>query len=384
MTLRLRLLALVALVCIAAPSPQAQKDQKAPAPPKKNPLLKLVEPWPDAEAMKARRADAEARALFQSQDPLEFTLTAPFSIINKDHNPESTKRYPGVLMVNGADGAPRNIAVQLSARGHFRRMARNCSWVPLRVEFPKEGKEGLAGTPFDGQTTLKLGTGCEDSKEFEQITLREYLGYPLYNMVTPLSFRARLGRGTYVEEKSQKKLTTRTALFIENDSDVAKRNEGRIVELKRVEFKDLAPVTLTRAMLYEYAIGNTDVSIWALHNVKLVQTPTRTLFLVPYDFDLGGLVHAPYAIPDQHLGLRSVVDRLYRGPCRTVDEFEVVAAGFRAKRADMFALVDSMKAFDGSTRSEVKDYLESFFRTIDKPDSIKKTFVNGCKPKPYM
>jgi len=40
--------------------------------------------------------------------------------------------------------------------------------------------------------------------------------------VTPLSFRARLAKGTYVEEKSQKKLTTRIALFIENDSDVAR------------------------------------------------------------------------------------------------------------------------------------------------------------------
>jgi hypothetical protein len=32
----------------------------------------------------------------------------------------------------------------------------------------------------------------------------------------------------------------------------------------------------------------------------------------------------------------------------------------------------------------VKDYLESFFRTIDKPASIKKQFVDGCKPNPTM
>ena len=62
---------------------------------------------------------------------------ATFSAINKDHNPESTTRYPALLTVAGADGAPRNIAVKLSARGHFRRMSRNCSVVPLRVEFPQ-------------------------------------------------------------------------------------------------------------------------------------------------------------------------------------------------------------------------------------------------------
>ena len=29
-------------------------------------------------------------------------------------------------------------------------------------------------------------------------------------------------------------------------------------------------------------------------------------------------------------------------------------------------------------------YLESFFRAIDKPQSIKKTFVDGCKPQETM
>ena len=238
-----------------------------------------------------------------------------------------------------ADGTPRNIPVKLSARGHFRRMARNCSVVPLRVEFPKDG---MAGTPFDGQNALKLGTGCEDSKEYEQITLREYLQYPMFNLVTPLSFRARLARATYTDEKSKKKSTARYALFIEHENDVARRAEGRVVELPRLVFKDLEAETLTRMMLFEYMIGNTDFSIWALHNVRVVQRPDRTLLGVPYDFDLSGLVHAPYAMPDRRLGLRSVVDRLYRGPCRTTDEFDAAAAPFRAKHGEMLALVDAI------------------------------------------
>jgi hypothetical protein len=374
-------LIILVLIFAAVQMPSAQKTAPPSAPPKKNPLLKLAEPWPDAAALAARRAEAEARPLFQSTDPLEFTLTSNFNAINKDRKPESTTRYPGVLTVAGKDGTPREIPVKLSARGHFRRMARNCSVVPLRVELPKEGMDGTA---FDGQTTLKLGTGCEDSKEYEQITLREYLAYPLFSMVTPLSFRARLGRATYVDEKSKKKSSARYALFIENDSDVARRSEGRIVELQRVSFKDLEDKTLTSVMLYEYMIGNTDVSIWALHNIRFVQKPDRTLLPVPYDYDLSGLVHAPYAIPDNRLGLRSVLDRKYRGPCRTTDEFDAAAAPFRAKRADMLALVASLKDLDSSSRNEVKDYLEGFFRTIDKPASIKKQFVDGCKPETTM
>jgi hypothetical protein len=383
MNTRLAVSSVVVLIAALAglPVTQAQTSVPPSAPGKKNPLLKLAEPWPDAAALKARRLEAEARPLFKTTDPLEFTLTSDFGAINKDRKPESTTRYPGVMTVAGSDGKPKNIAVKLSARGHFRRMARNCSLVPLRVEFPKEGMDG---TPFEGQTNLKLGTGCEDSKEFDQITLREYLAYPMFNMVTPLAFRARLGRGTYIDEKSNKKKGPRYALFIEHENEVARRNEGRIVELPRVSFADVDGETLTRAMLFEFMIGNTDMSIWVLHNIRLIQKPDRKLIVVPYDFDLSGFVHAPYAIPDRKLGLRSVVDRLYRGPCRTIEQFDAAAAPFRAKRGELLAVVDGMKDLEGSARGEVKDYLESFFRTIDKPDSIKKTFVNGCKTGAMM
>jgi hypothetical protein len=369
-------------VSLAAPAPSAQTTAPPAAARKKNPLLKLAEPWPSAEALTAQRTAAQTRPLFQDAAPLDFTLTANFRAINKDRNPDSSTRYPALLTVTDKDGAPRNIAVRLSARGHFRRMARNCSVVPLRVEFPKES---MAGTPFEGQTTLKLGTGCEDSKEYEQITLREYLSYPMFSMVTPLAFRARLARATYVEESTKKKGSARYALFIENENDVARRNESRIAELPRVSFKDLDDETLTQMMLFEYMIGNTDLSIFALHNVRLLQKQgRRPLVVVPYDFDLSGFVHAPYAIPDRRLGLRSVVDRLYRGPCRTVEEFDQAAAPFRAKRTEMLALVDQMRDLAPQTRGEVKDYLEGFFRSIDKPASIRKALVDGCKPQPTM
>ena len=383
MSVRLAAASLAILIGVlgAAPVSSGQSSVPPAAAGKKNPLLKLAEPWPDADALKARRVEAEARPLFKSAEPLEVTLTGPFSVINKDRKPESTTRYPATLTVAGSDGAPREIPVKLSARGHFRRMARNCAVVPLRVEFPKEG---MAGTPFDGQTTLKMGTGCEDSREYEQITLREYLQYPLFNLVTPLSFRARLARASYVDEKSKKKSTARFALFIEHENDVARRAEGRVVELSRVVFADLESETLTRAMLFEYMIGNTDMSVWALHNVRLVQKPNRTLTLVPYDFDLSGFVHAPYAIPDRRLGLRSVVDRLYRGPCRTAEEFEAAAAPFRGKRADMLALVDGFKDLEQTARREVRDYLEGFFRQIENRGAVKKTFVDGCKTQPTM
>lgn len=347
---------------------------------KKNPLLKLAEEWPADEVLQARRSEADARQLFRDVEPLAFTLTADFKAINKDRNPESTKRYPGVISA-AAGGASGELPVQLGTRGHFRLMSRNCDFVPLRVEFPRDR---TAGTAFDGQTNLKLGTHCRGDRAYDNYTLREYLTYRLFNMVTPLSFRARLGRATYVDATSKKAIGTRYSIFIEHENEVARRFGGRIVELPRIVFNDLDGPTLTRMMLFEYMIGNTDFSIWALHNVRLVQDPARRLYPVPYDFDLSGFVHAPYASPDPRIGIRSVLDRLYRGPCRTVEEFEEAASALRAKRGDMLALIDSMADLDRDARVEAKEFLDSFFRSIEKPGAVKKQFVDGCKPAPTM
>jgi hypothetical protein len=384
MRIRLGSMLVALMVVWSAPStPLAQKptpNDSSNKPAKKNPLLKLIEPWPEPAVMQVRREEAEKRPLFQQPDPLHFTLTANFNAINKDRDPNSTQRFPGVLSLTDARGREVTIHVKLGSRGHFRKMARNCGFVPLRVELPKDE---IAGTLFEGQTNLKLGTHCENDGTYDQSVLREYLTYRLHNMVTPKSFRARLARATYVDAKSNKAITTRYAIFIEHENDVARRLGGRVVELPRLNFKDVDAGALNSTMLFEYMIGNTDFSLWALHNVRVVQDPAKTLFTVPYDFDLSGFVHAPYARVDPRLGIRAVTDRLYRGPCRTPDQLEPTVAEFRSKRTEMIALLDGMKELDSAYRADAKDYLESFFRAT-QPSSIKRTFLDSCKPQETM
>jgi hypothetical protein len=144
-------------------------------------------------------------------------------------------------------------------------------------------------------------------------------------------------------------------------------------------FREFDEDALTTMMMLEYMLGNTDYSIWALHNVVVVQDKRRRFFPVPYDFDLSGMVNAPYAAPDPRLFLKRVTDRLYRGPCRTVEQFNAAAEPFRARKADMLAAIDSISQLHGVHRSEMKDYLDDFFRRIATPESIKKTFVDGCR-----
>jgi hypothetical protein len=371
--------AFLAVLCSAIIGAQAPAQPRKPAA-KKNPLLKLIEPWPTPEVMKKRREDAEALPLFSSAEPFAFTLAADFKALNKERNPESTKRFPGELRIPGEGSSQVTIPVQLSARGHVRRMARTCDYVPIRVEFPKQG---VAGTPFARQGALKLVVQCAKGGDFEQYLLKEYLAYRLFNVITHQSFRARLAKVNYVDQATGQATGTRNAMFIEDDGDVAKRMEGRTVALPRLLFKDVDTDTLMPMMIFELMIGNTDFSIFALHNVKLVQRPDKSIHPVAYDFDFSGLVHAPYAAPDRQLMLTSVRDRFYRGPCKPQQQIDPYVANFVAKKDQIRALPDAIPGLDKASKEDVKSYLDDFYSSIKTTKDVRRLFVD-CKDKATM
>ena len=358
----------------------APPAQKPSPPPKKNPLLKLAEPWPSAEVLKERRAKSEALPLFAGTDALPITIAADFRAVTKDRDPESKKRFDAELRTTRADGRIDVMHVKLGTRGHFRLMPRNCDMPPLRVEF---AKNEVKGTIFDGQSWLKLGTHCQDTADYEQYTLKEYLTYKIYNLVTDRSFRTRLVKTTFVDSKNGKTIASRYGLFLEHDNDVARRMEGRTVELPRLVFKDVDTDTLSLMMVFEYMIGNTDYSIWALHNVRVVQRPDRTLYPIPYDFDISGIVHPPYAVPATGLPIRSVLDRYYRGPCVTPAKLNPILANFIARKDQVMALYDSLPDLKKDVRNEAKDYLDDFYSTIKSDKNTKRVFTENCS-KPYM
>jgi Fe-S-cluster formation regulator IscX/YfhJ len=132
--------------------------------------------------------------------------------------------------------------------------------------------------------------------------------------------------------------------------------------------------------LFQYMIGNSDYSILKLHNVMILRDAKSVRFPVPYDFDYSGLVDAHYAIPAKELGLASVRDRLYRGPCKTDAEVEQALEPFRKRQAELLALPASLPDFDDGHRRNAEKYLNEFFELIAKPDRVKKTFVTNCTP----
>lgn len=363
--------ALIALQLVAL-SGQAPPAAPAPAP--------RAQPWPDSATLTARRVAAEQRPLFSSDVPLTFTLSADFKAVNKDRDPKSSRTFPATLTATGRDGTPVTIPVRIRTRGHSRRLQRTCSFAPLRIEFDA-GR--AAGTVFEGHRSLKLGTHCRDNDLFEQYVPREYAAYRIFNLMTPRSFRARLADGHYVDTVSGKTLATRRGLFIEDDDDVARRLEGRSTNI-RVTFASADLETTTLFLLFEYMIGNTDLSLLAQHNVRVVETFGGSIYPVPYDFDYSGLVNAQYAIPAKLLNLTSVRERLYRGPCRTETQFKPFFARMQAVRDHVLALYDTIPGLDNGYRKDAQRYLRQFYETTESPGKSKAAFIDGCNGRAGM
>ena len=131
---------IVVLALLAACSGMSLHAQAPP--PAKNPLLRLAQPWPDAEQMLQRKAQAEALRLFAAEAPIALTLKGDFRTINRDRDPNSRKRFPAELTIARENGEPHTIPVMLGARGHVRRMARTCEYSPDSDDLARGTAEG--------------------------------------------------------------------------------------------------------------------------------------------------------------------------------------------------------------------------------------------------
>jgi hypothetical protein len=323
-------------------------------------------PWPTASALAAAKRAADDRPLFAAADPLPFTLIADFGQVQRDRETENPRMYPATVIVADKTGAETSIAVRIRTRGHSRRKPDACAFAPLRIEF----NLNPVGTVFEGQKTLKLGVHCRDAGEYPEYVVREYPVYRMFNVLTPHSFRARLAEAKYVDAKSRKTIGTRAALFLEDDDEVARRMEGRSSDTTGLRFGQLEPSTTTLVMMFEYMIGNTDLSIRSLHNVRVVLTHGGTRFPVPYDFDYSGVVNTPYAEPNPLVSLSTVRDRLYLGPCQTPQVFDVFARRFLAARPRLLAVYDGVPHLSAKYVADAKRYLEGFFRTLETPAGV--------------
>jgi hypothetical protein len=335
-----------------------------------------------------RQHAAEAAPLFASQDPLAVTLRTDIKLL-RDKRPEKDE-VEGTFTFAGPEGRPVSVPVKVRTRGNFRLSKSNCNFPPLRLNFePKT----LKGTVFEGQNKLKLVTPCQDSRDdYQQYVLQEYLVYKVYQLLTPASFRVRLLHITYEDVNGKYKARTKTAFVIEDDDAMAARNGGQIWGWEK--FDPTAPDDSHAAMrvlaladqkdavmtsLFEFMIGNTDVSMAFLHNVVMISTGDGRHVAVPYDFDWSGVVDARYAHPDPRLQISSVRDRLYRGFCRPGVDPGVVAERFERIRDSIPPLYQAVKELDAKQREKALKYYDSFYDVLKDPKRFDRQVVKACR-----
>jgi hypothetical protein len=300
---------------------------------------------------------------------IETDLANLFSGRLKDGTQAATITMPST------DGTIVTESIMLSLRGKMRRSI--CNVPPIKLLFKQSTAPVLS--PLKN---LKLVNNCKGGDENNQLLLKEYLIYKIYNLLTPMSFRVRLLKLTYSDSKGKRKSFTNYAFLLEDVDAMAKRSQCIETNRALVKTESTNRAQTTLAMLFEYMIGNTDFSVPANHNIKLILPKADTMqapYIVPYDFDYAGFVNAPYAIPDPMLGIEQVTERLYRGFARTLEELEEVLVLFRAKKPEIYALIDNFPPFEVYTKKDAKQFLNDFFEVIDSEKSIKAVFINGAR-----
>lgn len=316
------------------------------------------------------------KPLFASEAPIQVTIQGPVNSVAR--NAARTTAPQAATLITGGESYP----IRLSARGLSRRTGGICDFPPLRVEFTQPP---AATSVFAGQRRLKLVTHCKSSSGHQQYVMLEYAAYSLLNLLTPLSFKARLAQIDYAEP-SGKVTVSRLGVFLEEFDDVAKRNglaESRVGH--RIEVTQLDPQQAGRIALFAYMIGNLDWSMRAgpagetcCHNAKLLVGAGGRHFPVPYDWDYSGIVDAPYAIPPEGIKVRSVRQRAYRGYCRHNAQALAAAAEFRSKRGAIEGVFSQIPGLEERTKRKALAYLGSFFDEIATDDAVRANILKDC------
>ncbi len=316
---------------------------------------------------------------FISKDEIfEMTLEANFDSL-LIHKKRIVDYMPGKVSFKNDQEEEVNLKVEIKPRGKYRRKV--CEFPPLRLKFKKKGlkKMGLSRK----HNSLKLVSHClDDKKEAKRNILKEYLIYKIYNLHSEYSLRAQLVKIKYVQSGSGKKVYERMSILLEDDEELAKRTNSKIVEKKNCSVDSIAIHNGTIQAMFQCMIGNADWSIKYMRNVKLVRPePNSLLCTFPYDFDFSGFVSASYAIPNPDYKLSSTKQRIFLGKIHSDEEMRKVAKHFLNQKEATIQLCKDFKMLNRRCRKDVVKYLKSFYKILEDEENMTMELTKLCPKK---
>lgn len=321
--------------------------------------------------------------LLQSSLFAQTTTNSVFSFLTRDESTaiqmeldvnellvskKNNQYLPATLTT--ADGTAFKIEVR--ARGKFRR--KNCEIPPIKLKF---SKKSLAARGLDTLNEVKLTLPCYDDPRGEDLILREYLAYRMFEKLSPYHLKVRLVRLTLRDTKTAESKKQVYALLVEHDEELAVRLGGTIVETYNLGAKEVDYEQYALNVVFQYMIGNTDWELATFRNIyQFKSAQDGKVKPIPYDFDFSGFVSAPYATPAVTTGLKSVQDRYLMADGVPNGSLRSAVQTVKNARRQLMPLLNARWLSD-ETSTELKEYLGKFFdaaeESLDLPQRLSNT-----------
>jgi len=263
---------------------------------------------------------------------------------------------------------------KVRTRGHMR--LEICDYPPLKLKFDKKD---LSKYHLSNFNELDIVNHCEQNEAHDQLVLKEYLAYKLWELVSPHYFKTQLIRLHYQDVDGTEVHKPSPGFLIENPEELCSRLDARGVNNKLMSKAAIDRQPFLRLCLFEFMIGNTDWYIANRHNIEFVGVPGYHLLVtIPFDFDYSGLVHAPYAVPNEAIKYTDVAIRYYQGWCHTESEVRGQLQIFLDQKEKILALPYHIQGLNEKSIHQAVDYLQDFFNIIENPKKLKSQVLEHC------
>ena len=324
-------------------------------------------------------SDESTTLLFQDKYPLSMQLQFSTKDIKKNTNDSTYIKT--TLFVQNEESTWDSLKIKLRARGNHRR--KNCYHVPLKLKLKKNVSRG---TIFEGNTKLKLVLPCLLEKDNDDLVLKEYMAYKLYELISPYHFKTRLANVEFNEEKGNRiKKHKLRAILLEDIDKVAQRHNGQALTRKvhPLQQDDLSSI---QNSFFQYLIGNTDFSTRGEHNQKLLYIDKKYVS-IPYDFDMSGLVNASYAtisgMENMKGSITMVTQRAYKGYKRDDDLLQEVRQNYISSKDEIYMVMDNLKEYfeNPILFVKAKDFVVDFFEIMENDKKFNKYIVDSRRSR---
>lgn len=314
--------------------------------------------------------------LFESDSILEVIIEGDISKLMRDRFDDAVK-HPLKLTYKTAEDKQVTIPIEGKTRGHFRRTQGECIYTPLMLHFTKN--DAVDNSIFSGQSKLKLVVPCRS----DELIVKEWLAYKMYNLLTPQSFRVRLLSLTWKQSNKTKQEKPVYAFLLENEDEMATRNLSFSINRTQLSPTATDSTAFFRMAIFQYLIGNTDWSVQYMQNIKLITTDTNSVSIkpvtVPYDFDMSGWVNAPYGKPAPELLLASVKVRRFRGYCiSNTSMYNETLKQFEDAKSSIYQILETNTQLSKKTITVQKEFLDQFYLTLSKRERLDRDLLYPC------